>query len=321
MLTRRQFALGALAAVSTAASGGQSESSEQFDFTTSLPIPKLLDAETSGGAISLVAASGWHQFVKGKPAATLGYSSSILGPTIRVRRGRELKMTIRNALDRDTTVHWHGLSIPGEVDGGPHQVIRSGATWRPTLQIDQPASTAWFHPHPHHDTARQVYQGLAGMIIVHEGNDAELALPQSYGIDDIPIILQDRSLAADGSLVYAPSPLSITYGSRGDTIIVNGAIRPVAAVPRGIVRLRILDAANARNFYLRFADERTFHVIASDRGFLAAPVAMTELRVSPGERFEILVDFSDGSGVALETGPDLELGLFGGLPEGGGESS
>jgi blue copper oxidase len=224
-------------------------------------------------------------------------------------------VTVENALDRDTTVHWHGLTVSGDVDGGPHQVIKPGTTWRPVLKIDQPASTAWYHPHPHHDTARQVYMGLAGLIIIDDGSDAQLDLPRSYGVDDLPIILQDRSFEDDGALVYSPSPLSITYGSRGDTIIANGAIGAVGRVPRGIVRLRILDAANARNFDLRFGDQRVFRVIASDRGFLAAPVGVTRLRISPGERFEILVDFSDGKAVTLETGPDQALGLFGGMTE------
>jgi FtsP/CotA-like multicopper oxidase with cupredoxin domain len=231
-----------------------------------------------------------------------------------VRNGDDVEMTIENALDRDTTVHWHGLSVPGDLDGGPHQVIKPQGTWRPVLKIDQPASTAWFHPHPHHDTARQVYMGLAGMIIVDDGADSH-NLPRTYGADDLPIILQDRSFASNGSLIYRPSPLSFIYGSRGDTIIVNGAINPVGKVPRGLVRLRILDAANARNFYLRFSDERTFHVIASDGGYLAAPAPVTELRVSPGERFEILVDFADGKAVTLETGPDEELGAFGATME------
>ena len=127
--------------------------------------------------------------------------------------------------------------------------------------------------------------------------------------------MQDRSFASDGSLIYNPSSLTVTYGGRGDTIIVNGAISPVAKVPRGLVRLRILDGANARNFYLRFSDRRTFYVIASDSGMLAGTVAVNELRISPGERFEILVDFTDHRAVMLETGPDEELGAFGGVAE------
>jgi blue copper oxidase len=285
---------------------------------TPLPIPRLIDTEKSGRAVKLRIAAGRHAFVHGKPAATYGYSAPVLGPVIRVRKGDRLMMAVDNALDCDTTVHWHGLHVPGDVDGGPHQVIKPGGSWHPVLEINQPASTAWFHPHPHHDTARQLYTGLTGMIIIDDGSDARLDLPRSYGVDDLPIILQDRSFASDGALLYAADPLATAYGSRGDIIIVNGAIAPVATVPRGPVRLRLLDAANARNFYLRFGDGRGFHVIASDGGFLAAPVAVTRLTISPGERFEILVDFSNGKAVTLETGPDEEMGLFGGPGAQGG---
>jgi blue copper oxidase len=110
---------------------------------------------------------------------------------------------------------------------------------------------------------------------------------------------------------------AIVYGARGDTVIVNGAIAPVAKVPPGLVRLRLLNAANAQNFEFRFSDQRTFHVIASDGGFLPAPVAVAQLRISPAERFEVLVDFANGKAVALETGPDEEMGEFGRLaPDG-----
>jgi blue copper oxidase len=114
--------------------------------------------------------------------------------------------------------------------------------------------------------------------------------------------------------------LDIAYGARGETIIVNGAIAPIAKVPAGLVRLRLLNAANAQNFDLRFKDRRIFHVIASDGGFLSAPVAVTQLMISPAERFEILVDFVDGKAVALETGPDKEMGEFGRVaPDGGAD--
>jgi len=315
MLTRRQFAIGAAAMASAGLiGGGRIGKAGSVPFNTPLPIPQLVDAAKLGNAVRLKIASGRHEFIKGKPATAYGYSAPVLGPVVRVHNGDNVEMTIENGLDCHTTVHWHGLSVPGNLDGGPHQIIEPGGTWRPVLKIDQAASTNWFHPHPHHDTARQVYMGLAGMIIVDDGVDLR-GLPRTYGADDFPIILQDRSFAPDGSLVYSPSPLSITYGSRGDTIIVNGAVSPVGKVPRGLVRLRILDAANARNFYLRFSDKRSFHVIASDGGYLAAPVPVTELRMSPGERFEVLVDFADGKAVTLETGPDQELGAFGAMME------
>jgi FtsP/CotA-like multicopper oxidase with cupredoxin domain len=312
MLTRRTFAVGGAAMISVGTLDRSRAGGAPLRADLPLPIPALIEAGKAGRSVKLRIASARHAFLEGKPATTYGYSAPVLGPVVRVRRGDEVEMAVENALDRDTTVHWHGLQVPGDVDGGPHQVIAPGSRWRAALKIDQPASTAWFHPHPHHDTARQLYMGLAGMIIIEDGSDAAIDLPHTYGVDDLPIILQDRSFGRDGALIFRPSPLATAYGSRGDTVIVNGAIAPTARVPRGLVRLRLLDAANARNFYLHFSDGRRFHVIASDGGFLSAPVAVSRLTISPGERFEILVDFSDHGVVTLETGPDEAMGLFGG---------
>jgi blue copper oxidase len=313
MINRRQFAVGAAAVASGGLVGGiagiRLAQSESVHFTRRLPIPPLIDAAKQGNAVRLKVSSGRHAFIKGKPALSYGYSGPVLGPAIRFRRGDEVEMTVENALDIDTTVHWHGLLVPGDVDGGPHQVIKSGGAWR--------TSMGWFHPHLHHDTARQVYMGLTGLIIVDDGSDASLGLPCTYGIDDLPIIIQDRSFDSDGSLLYDrdPDPQTIQYGSRGDTIIVNGVVGPAAKVPCGLVRLRILNAANAQNFDLRFSDRREFHVIASDAGFLSTPVSMKQLRVSPAERFEILVDFANRKPVMLETGPDTVMGIFGAVSQ------
>jgi FtsP/CotA-like multicopper oxidase with cupredoxin domain len=316
-LTRRAFALCCGAFASSALICARYGVGDPALFSTPLPIPKLIDAARQGNAVNFKVMSGRHAFVHGKPARTYGYSAPVLGPVIRMRRGDEIEMTVENALDTVTTVHWHGLLVPGDSDGGPQQLIHPGDRWRPVLKIDQPAATLWFHPHPHHDTARQIYMGLTGMIIVDDGTDARLGLPQTFGTDDLPLILQDRSFASDGSIEYETDGLDIVYGARGDTVIVNGAIAPVAKVPPGLVRLRLLNAANAQNFELRFSDQRTFHIIASDGGFLPAPVAVTQLRISPAERFEILVDFANGKAVALETGPDEEMGIFGRLaPDG-----
>jgi blue copper oxidase len=316
-LTRRNFAVGCGAFASSTLISARNGIGDSAPFSTALPIPRLIDAAKQRDAVNLKVMSGRHAFVRGKPTRTYGYSAPILGPVIRMRRGDEIEMTVENALDTVTTVHWHGLLVPGDNDGGPQQLIRPGSRWHPVLKIDQPAATLWFHPHPHHDTARQIYMGLTGMIIVDDGTDARLGLPHTFGIDDLPLILQDRSFASDGSIQYETDGLAIVYGARGDTVIVNGAIAPVAKVSPGLVRLRLLNAANAQNFELRFSDQRTFHVIASDGGFLPEPVAVTQLRISPAERFEALVDFANGKAVALETGPDEEMGEFGRLaPDG-----
>ncbi len=149
------------------------------------------------------------------------------------------------------------------------------------------------------------------MILVEDGSGDRMGLPRSYGTDDLPLVLQDRLFDRGGAPVYQPGPMDITAGYRGDTFIVNGAVAPVAHVPAGLVRLRLLNAANARIFDLQFSDGRSFQVIASDGGYLAAPVRLRSLQIAPGERYEMLVDFADGSEVVLETGPDQNIPMMG----------
>jgi blue copper oxidase len=316
MLTRRRLL--EIGGVVTAAAiiGRVPATAQDQRFETPLPIPELVDARAQNGAIQLIAAEGRHAFLPGLPTETYGFSAPYLGPVLRLHHNDEVQISVENRLNRDTTAHWHGVLVPAAVDGGPHVVLKPGSTWRPVLKIDQPETTAWYHAHPHHDTGRQVYMGLTGLVIIEDGTGERLGLPQTYGVDDLPLILQDRQFDRSGKLVYAAAGPSRMMGMRGDTLIVNGAVAPVAKVPPGLVRLRLLNAANARNFDLRFADERTFHVIASDGGYLAAPVAMTALTIAPGERFEVLVDFSDEKAVVLETGSDdrtMSGGMMGGM--------
>jgi FtsP/CotA-like multicopper oxidase with cupredoxin domain len=146
------------------------------------------------------------------------------------------------------------------------------------------------------------------MMIVSDGADRDLGLPATYGVDDLPIMLQDKRFGRNGELVYAPTMMDIMHGFQGDTLLVNGAIGPVANVPAGIVRLRLLNAANARNFDLRFADRRPFFVIAGDDGYLPEPAEVTNLVIAPAERYEILVDFADGRTIDLVTAPDPHHG-------------
>jgi len=154
-LTRRQFASGSAAIIAGGAVegliGAAIARGRPERFTRPLPILPLIDATKQGNAVNLKVASGKHPFVGGKPVRCYGYSGHVLGPAIRLRRGDEVEMTVEDELDIDTTVHWHGLLVPGDVDGGPHQVIKSDSTWRPRLKIDQPASTLWFHSHQHHE--------------------------------------------------------------------------------------------------------------------------------------------------------------------------
>lgn len=268
-----------------------------------LPIPRLIDARQQGQLVSLRAQEGETAFFPGRRSATLGYNGSYLGPTLRVHRGDDVTMAVRNSLSADTTVHWHGLLVPGELDGSPHQLIAPGATWRPTLPIRQPAATLFYHSHAHGLTGAQVYSGLAGMLVVTDEEEQGLGLPSDYGVDDLPVLIQDRQFE-DGRLVMPTGMMVAALGRRGGTILVNGAPTPRADVPNGLVRLRLVNGSNARIYELSFSDDRTFHWIGTEGGLLARSVELQALTLAPGQRAEILVSFADGKPVSLVTSQD-----------------
>jgi FtsP/CotA-like multicopper oxidase with cupredoxin domain len=314
MLSRRELMAG-FGGIASAAIMGRARlaiAQEVEPFSSPLPVPPLLDARRQGNRVKITAREGRHTFSPGIRVTTYGYSADYLGPAMKVYRGDTVQIEVENKIDRPTTVHWHGLLVPARDDGGPRSLIERNQVWRPEVKVDQPEATAWFHAHPHHDTARQVYMGLAGLMLIEDGTGMRLGLPRDYGVDDLPLILQDRQFDAAGRLVYFGGGPARMMGMRGDTVLVNGTIAPNAKVPAGIVRLRFLNAANARNFDLSFADGRIFHVIAGDGGYLPRPVAMRSLLVAPGERFEVLIDFSDGRPAVLQAAEDdFSMGMMG----------
>jgi blue copper oxidase len=283
-----------------------------------LPIPRLIDARRQGQSIGLTARSGQTIFFPGKSSATLGYNGDYLGPTLRVYRGDDVNVAVTNRLQDDTTVHWHGLLVAAELDGGPHQVIKPGATWRPTLPIRQPAATLFYHSHVEKFTGVQVYSGLAGILLVSDEEEQGLGLPSDYGVDDLPILIQDRQFS-DGQLVVPQGGMTTVQGRRGDTILVNGAPNALARVPDRLVRLRLVNGSNARIYGLSFSDGRSFHWIGTDGGLLERSVELQTLTLAPGQRAEILVDFANGTQAALMSGPDVNtpmMGMMGGVRTG-----
>ena len=226
-------------------------------------------------------------YVPGTNTATFAYNGNILGPTLLMHKGDEVVINVTNQLGEPTTTHWHGIHLPAVMDGGPHQVIENGDTWQARYNITNEAATFWYHPHLMGKTGEQVYRGLAGLFIVEDPQN-ELALPNQYGTDDIPLIVQDKIFNADGSLNYP----DVNVGVKGDHILVNGAVTPTFNAPAQIVRFRLLNGSNARIYNFGFSDNRQFHQIGTDGGLLEDPVPLTRLRLSTGERAEILVDFS-----------------------------
>lgn len=265
-----------------------------------MPVPRLVEP-IGDVPFELTIGRGEWEILNGIRTPTIGFSGPYLGPTIRLREGQSIPLTYRNNLSEPVAIHGHGLHVPGEVDGGPQREIEPGESWTLELRVRQEACTSWYHPHTHGKTGPQTYNGLAGLIVIEDENSGSLQLPNTYGVDDIPVIVQDRSIDSLGRLVYSVEDAE--DGLLAETITVNGIANPIKTVPAGLVRLRVLNGSNARYYRFCFSDNRVFHKIATDGGFLEEPVPIREMVMLPGERNEIVVDFSDGRSAILASGP------------------
>jgi FtsP/CotA-like multicopper oxidase with cupredoxin domain len=253
---------------------------------------------------------GTSQLLAGKPTTTWGANGAYLGPTLRAVRGDQVVIKVRNDLPETTTIHWHGMHLPAAADGGPHQLINPGGTWSPSWRINQPAATLWYHPHPHGATEDHVYRGVAGLFLLDDPQASRLPLPDRYGVDDIPLILQDKRLTGDGQLDFG-EPAFSPIGRLGDQMLVNGTHDPQLEVTSQRVRLRLLNASTARSYHLGFADDRPFDLIATDGGLLERRHRTTRVPLSPGERAEIVAAFQPGERVVLRSfPPELGTGFF-----------
>ncbi|RNL63351.1 copper oxidase [Nocardioides marmoriginsengisoli] len=273
------------------------------DFDRPLAIPPLASSTVVDGEriFDLRLQEGVADFGRGR-TPTWGVNGDYLGPTLRAERGERVRIRVRNDLGEDTSLHWHGMHLPAAMDGGPHQPVGAGATWTPHWRIDQTAATLWYHPHLHGKTAAHVYRGLAGLFVLDDAKERSLPLPRSYGVDDIPVILQDKKLHDDGSL-DEDAGLFRSAGLTGDTVVVNGTVGPYLDVSTEAVRLRVVNASNTRPYSLRFDDGSSFAMIASDGGLLDAPIFLTRLQLSVGERAEIVVALDPGERRVLRSGP------------------
>ena len=270
-------------------------------FQNSLALPPLEEGRLIDGArqFDLSLQYGVSNFLGDRPTPTVGINGNYLGPVLRVQQGDEVMFKVTNRLAEPSTLHWHGLNLPAAMDGGPHQVIDPDKTWTSAFKIRQGASTQWYHSHMYHRTGIQVYYGLAGLFYIDDTRSDALNLPSDYGIDDIPLVLQDRSFNEDGSFRYASSMHDRMIGMMGQFMLVNGTAFARFKVKKRLTRLRVLNGSNARIYNLEFADKREFQQIATDGGLLQRPVSMHSIVLAPGERAEILVGFSPGDDVML----------------------
>lgn len=263
-----------------------------------LRIPELIDSQTTPD-IELVMQNGAHEFYAGVPSETKGFNGNYLGPTIRLYKDTDATITFTNEIGEPTTVHGHGLHVNGEIDGGPQSRIQPEESWQITIPVRQEAGTSWYHPHMMGKTAHHVHAGLAGLYLIEDENSQALDLPKTYGVNDIPLVVQDRSFTDGKMNHYAVNEDQINNGLREGTLVVNGTVDAYHTVPQGWVRLRLLNGSNARFYRFRFGNDAPFFKIATEGGFLNQPVEMTFIDMSPGERNEIMFDLSDGANATL----------------------
>ncbi len=242
--------------------------------------------------INLTLQNSTHQFFAGQNTATMGANGDVLAPTIIMNQGSNVNINVTNNLGQTTTIHWHGMHVSAVNDGGPHTTIAPGATWNPQFTVLDKATTFWYHPHLDTFTDEHVSKGIAGLIIVKDPIEAVLNLPRTYGVDDIPLVVQTKDFDANYQIV--------NHSNADDVVMVNATVNPMTDVPAQVVRFRILNGSSQRVFNFGLSGNKSFYQIGTDGGLKEAPLLLTRLPLAPGERTEILVDLSGMSGQTLQ---------------------
>src|SRR4030095_7885752 len=190
------------------------------------------------------------------------------------------------------------------MDGHPKDPVHSGNSYQYTFPVLNRAGTYFYHSHAEMLTGKHVYKGFAGFFIVDDPNQPSYGLPT--GSYDIPLCLQDHRIANRPDFTYNVGMDEMHFGYLGDTVLVNGTPESYFEVSRTLYRFRILNGSNARVYKLAMSDNHPFNIIATDGGLKDYPAQVTNLMLSPGERVDILMDFSSYSlaqSVTLKTLP------------------
>lgn len=275
-----------------------------FSQYTALNIPEAYYgvSGSNGKTFTLNIHENVKQFISTIPSTVTGAidvgtatSNTFWGPTLIMDKGDVVHMDVTNNLNESSTIHWHGSHLPAIMDGGPHQIIPAGTLWQPFWTVKNQAATLWYHPHLHATTQAQLTKGVGGFMIVKDPQEGALALPRTYGVDDIPLAITSRRFVSSTGAMSAT--LTDNYG---DYFLINGTLTTSASgsvkaqltLPKQWVRLRILNAEIQRGLNIGFSDNRTFYIIGNDGGLLNAPIAVTRMAVQTGERYEIMVNLS-----------------------------
>jgi spore coat protein A, manganese oxidase len=291
-------------------------------FAVPLPVPPIarpVRSDAAGDHYVITQRQAEAEILPGLRTPIFGYDGIYPGPTLATRSGRRVTVTHRNELPVPSVVHLHGGHTPSDSDGFPTDLVLPAAGWDApgemshaghgdisrgereyVYPLDQRAATLWYHDHRMDFTAPQVYRGLAGFHLI--ADDEEDALPLPKGDRDIPLMIADRAFDEDGSFRYPALDPALRSrpgvreefmgGVLGDVILVNGAPWPVLDVVAARYRLRLLNASNARRYHLQLDPAAALVQIGSDGGLLDRPREHAGVALSPGERIDVVVDFS-----------------------------
>ena len=276
-------------------------------FTRRMPVPRELSPTRTRSGVDVYQIPiqpAQVELVAGRLTPVRTYAGKFVGPTIRAKTGRPVRITFTNQLDVQSNVHLHGGHVPQRSDGYPMDLIAPGQSRTYDYPNSQQGATLWYHDHAHHLEAENVYFGLHGFYIIEDDAERGLGLPS--GRYDVPIMLRDAQLDANGELVFPSPPWD------RNTILANGVETPHFPVDARKYRFRLLNGAtNERTFRLTLGGADLTQ-IASDGGLLPAPVRRSEIVLGPAERAEVVIDFSGrpvGSSLVLYdlSGPVLRF--------------
>jgi FtsP/CotA-like multicopper oxidase with cupredoxin domain len=256
----------------------------------------------TGGTMTL--AAGSVSIWPGSTTQVFAINNSYPAPTVQVERGSTFTVKFINQLSEPSTIHWHGLIVPELMDGHPKDAVQPGASYTYSFPVLQRAGTYLYHSHAFMRTAAQVYKGFAGFFIVTDASESTLGLPT--GGFDVSLVIQDRRSVDVPQFAYNPTPMDVMSGFLGDLPLVNGTPDAYLEVSRTLYRFRLLNGSNARVYKVGLSDNHLFHILATDGGLKDQAVEATSFMLSPGERVEILMDFSSyaiGQSVILKSLP------------------
>ena len=275
--------------------------------------PPALTSVDSVLTVSLVAAAGTVQ-VAGRTVRALGYNGAVPGPTWRVRPGDRLQVTLVNELDHATNLHTHGLFVSPDGNGdNPFIAVEPGQRFDYDIHLpeDHPPGLFWYHPHHHGTVADQIFGGLYGAIIVEDPTDLPVTRERVLVISDI-------TLDASGD-VAAATRADQMMGREGETVLVNGQVRPVLrARPGERERWRVVNACVSRHLDLRVPGQ-DLTLLGMDSGRTPTPRPVDRVLLAPGNRADLIVQTGPGSGEVLAVPVDrgAPMGMMMGSPTSG----